>query len=125
MKPPLSRREREIMDVLHREGELPAAEVQKAMADPPGYSAVRAMLRTLEEKGHVKHREEALRYVYAPVVSAAQARRRAVTHLVETFFQGSVEQAVSALLEAGDGKWARPEFDRISRLIAQARKEGR
>lgn len=113
------------MDVLHRDGELSAADVQKAMPEAPGYSAVRAMLRTLEEKGHVRHREEALRYVYAPVVSAAQARRRAVTHLVETFFQGSVEQAVSALLEAGDGKLAKPELDRISRLIAQARKEGR
>ena len=71
MAPALSRREREIMDVLHRAGELAAADIQKALPDPPGYSAVRAMLRTLEEKGHIKHREQDLRYVYAPVVSAA------------------------------------------------------
>lgn len=122
---PLSRREREIMDVLHRQGELPATEIQKALPDPPGYSAVRAMLRTLEEKGHVKHREEALRYVYSPVVSASKARQSAVKHLLETFFQGSVEQAVSALLDARDGKLEKPELDRIARLIAQARREGR
>jgi len=125
MSPTLSRREREIMDVLHREGELSAAAIQKALPDPPGYSAVRALLRTLEEKGHIKHREEALRYVYSPVASAAHARRSAVKHLLETFFQGSVEQAVSALLDARDGQLAKPELDRIARMIAQARKEGR
>jgi predicted transcriptional regulator len=125
MPPILSRREREIMDVLHREGELPAAAIQKALSDPPGYSAVRALLRTLEEKGHIKHREEALRYVYSPVASPAHARRSAVKHLLETFFQGSVEQAVSALLDARDGQLAKPELDRIARMIAQARKEGR
>jgi predicted transcriptional regulator len=125
MSPPLSRREREIMDVLHREGELSAADIQKALPDPPGYSAVRALLRTLEEKGHVKHREQSLRYVYSPVVSPVQARRSAVRHLVDTFFQGSVEQAVSALLDVGDGKLDKPELDRIARMIAQARKEGR
>ena len=125
MTPPLSRREREIMDVLHREGELPAAGIQQALPDPPGYSAVRAMLRTLEQKGHIKHREESLRYVYSPVVAAGQARRSAVKHLLETFFQGSVEQAVSALLDARDGKLGKPELDRIARMISQARKEGR
>ncbi len=125
MPPALSRREREIMDVLHRAGELAAADIQKALTDPPGYSAVRAMLRTLEDKGHIKHREQDLRYVYAPVVSAAQARRSAVSHLLETFFQGSVEEAVSALLAAGDGKLGQPELSRIARMIAQARKEGR
>jgi predicted transcriptional regulator len=113
------------MDILHREGELAAGDIQKALPDPPGYSAVRAMLRTLEEKGHIKHREESLRYVYSPVVSASQARRSAVTHLLETFFEGSVEQAVSALLDARDGNLPKAELDRIARMIAQARKEGR
>lgn len=125
MPPSLSRREREIMDILHREGELPAAEIQKALPDPPSYSAVRALLRTLEEKGHIKHREQDLRYVYSPVATAAQARRSAVQHLLETFFQGSVEQAVSALLDERDGKLTKPELDRLARLIADARKEGR
>ena len=83
------------------------------------------MLRTLEEKGHVKHREDSLRYVYAPVVSKVSARQSAVKHLLETFFQGSVEQAVSALLDVRDGKLEKLELDRIARMIAQARKEGR
>lgn len=113
------------MDILHRQGELPAAEIQKAMEDPPSYSAVRALLRTLEEKGHLKHRESELRYVYSPVMAASQARRSAAKHLLETFFQGSVEQAVSALLAVRDGKLERQELDRIAALIAQARKEGR
>ena len=125
MPPALSRREREIMDVLHREGELGAAEIQKALPDPPGYSAVRALLRTLEEKGHIRHRERELRYVYSPVVSASQARRSAMCHLLDTFFQGSVEQAVSALLDMRDGKLTKPEIERIARMIAQARREGR
>ena len=125
MPPPLSRREREIMDILHREGELPAAEIQQRMIDAPGYSAVRAMLRTLETKGHVKHREAALRYVFSPVISKSQARKRAIAHLLETFFEGSVEQAVSAMIEVRDGKLAKPELERIARLIAQARQEGR
>lgn len=125
MAPPLSRRERQIMDILHRDGELPAIDIQKKMADAPGYSAVRAMLRTLETKGHIKHREVAMRYVFSPVISKSQARKRAISHLLETFFQGSVEQAVSAMIEARDGKIDQPEFERIARMIAQARKEGR
>src|SRR5436190_10741817 len=97
----LSRRERQIMDVLYRLGRATAAEVREQMPDPPGYSAVRAMLRVLEEKGHIRHEEEALRYVFAPTASRAQATRSALAHLVDTFFEGSTERAVAALL---DGK---------------------
>ena len=118
----LSRRERQIMDVLYRRGRATAAEVREEMPDPPGYSAVRAMLRVLEEKGHVRHEEEALRYVFVPTASLARATRSALNHLVDTFFEGSAERAVAALL---DGKLSRGELDRLSSLIESARKEGR
>ena len=110
------------MDVLYRRGRATAAEVRKEMPDPPGYSAVRAMLRVLEEKGHVRHEEEALRYVFLPTASLARATRSALTHLVETFFEGSAERAVAALL---DSKLSREELDRLSSLIESAKKEGR
>src|SRR5207248_6304899 len=90
----LSRRERQIMDVLYRCGRATAAEVRQQMPDPPGYSAVRAMLRVLEEKGHVRHQEEALRYVFLPTASRAKATSSALWHLVDTFFEGSAERAV-------------------------------
>ena len=118
----LSRRERQIMDVIYREGQATATEVLAAIADPPGYSAVRAMLRVLEEKGHVRHEEEALRYVFIPTASLARATRSALSHLVDTFFEGSTERAVAALL---DGKLSRGELDRLSSLIESAKKEGR
>ena len=95
----LSRRERQIMDVIYRLGQATAQDVMDNLADPPSYSAVRAMLRILEEKGHVRHEEESLRYVYLPTAPRAAARRSAVRHLVETFFDGSTEQAVAALLD--------------------------
>ena len=110
------------MDVLFRRGRATAAEVRKEMPDPPGYSAVRAMLRVLEEKGHVRHEEEALRYVFVPTASLARATRTALTHLVDTFFEGSAERAVAALL---DGNLSREELDRLSSLIESAKKEGR
>ena len=95
------------------------------MSDPPGYSAVRALLRILEEKGHVRHEEDGPRYVYLPIVPAARARRTAVTHLVKTFFQGSAERAVSALIEHSDTKLSDDEIARIERIIAAARKKGK
>ena len=110
------------MDVLYRRGRATAAEVRKEMPDPPGYSAVRAMLRVLEEKGHVRHEEEALRYVFIPTASLARATRSALTHLVDTFFDGSAERAVAALL---DSKLSQEELDRLSSLIESAKKEGR
>jgi len=120
----LSRRERQMMDILYRRGRASAAEIHQALPDRPSYSAVRAKLRVLEEKGHVRHEEEALRYVYVPTVKRETARRSAVKHLVATFFEGSVEQAVAALLASATGDLSAGELDRISRLIGEARKEG-
>ncbi len=121
----LSRRERQIMDALHRRGRATAAEVQAALPDPPSYSAVRALLRILEEKGHLKHRREGARYVYLPRTSAAAARRSALKRLVSTFFQGSVTQAMAALLETADTRLPDSELHKLQQMIDQARKEGR
>ena len=110
------------MDVLYRLGRATAVEVRRDIPDAPSYSAVRAMLRVLEEKGHVRHEEEALHYVFVPTASRALAKRSAMAHLVETFFEGSAERAVAALL---DGSLSREELDRLSSLIEAAKKEGR
>jgi BlaI family transcriptional regulator, penicillinase repressor len=124
-RPVLTRREREIMDILYRLGNATAAEVQAQMASAPSYSAVRALLRLLEERGHIKHKQDGLRYVYAPAVPRDDARRSALAHVVRTFFEGSIEQAVLALLGAPRTKLTAEELDRIARLIARAKKEGR
>lgn len=120
----LSRRERQIMDVLYRRGRATAAEVRQALPDPPSYSAVRAKLRVLEEKGHVRHQEEALKYVYKPALAPEKAKRTALRHLLETFFDHSVEQVVTALLDGSAAKISREELDRLSRLIEAAKREG-
>jgi predicted transcriptional regulator len=124
-KQPLTRREREIMDILYRRGRATAHEVLADLADPPSYSAVRALLRLLEERGHAKHSEEGQRYVYAPAVARGDARRSALAHVVKTFFAGSVEQAVATLVESSRTKLSRDELDRLSDLIDRAKKEGR
>lgn len=124
-KPPLSRREREIMEVLYAAEGLTAAEVRERMPDPPGYSAVRAQLRILEEKGHIRHEERGPRYVFSPVISRAKARKSALKALVQTFFDGSPEQAVAALIDDSRSKLGAAELDRLAALIAEARKEGR
>lgn len=121
----LSRRERQIMDILYRSGKASASDVLNAMPDPPSYSAVRAMLRVLEEKGHVKHQEEGLKYVYAPVVAREKAKRSAVKHVMETFFNGSAEQIVAALLDVQSTKLTRDELDRMAEMIEKAKKEGK
>jgi predicted transcriptional regulator len=121
----LSRRERQIMDILYRRGRVSASEIHEAMPDPPSYSAVRATLRILEEKGHVRHEEEGLRYVYVPTVARSKATRTALKHLLETFFGGSPEKAVAALLDASSSELSQEELDRIARLIEKARKEGK
>jgi predicted transcriptional regulator len=121
----LSRRERQIMDVLFQLGDATAAEVQERLPEAPSYSAVRAMLRILEEKGHVVHHEDGPRYVYRPVVAREKAQRTAVSHLLRTFFDGSVEAAMTALLDASDRKLSRDEVERLSSLIEKRRKEGR
>ncbi len=121
----LSRRERQIMDVLYRRGRATAAEIQQDLPDPPSYSAVRAMLRVLEEKKHVRHEEKDLRYVYLPVAPREKARRSAAVHMVETFFDGSAEQAIATLLDVSSRELSDEDFDRLSALIEKARKEGR
>src|SRR5262245_53909251 len=121
----LSRRERQIMDILHAHREATAAEVLAALPDPPSYSAVRALLRILEEKGHAKHRRQGARYVYVPCLSRLTASRSALKRVVSTFFQGSTAQAVAALLETADTKLSDKELTGLREIIEQARKEGR
>jgi predicted transcriptional regulator len=121
----LSRRERQIMDILYQRGKGSASEVREAMEAAPGYSAVRAMLRVLEENGHVKHQAEGLKYVYVPVVARDKAKRSAVKHVMETFFNGSAEQIVAALLDVSSTRLTREELDRMSEMIEQAKKEGK
>jgi len=124
-KPPLSRREREMMDVLYRVGEATVAEVMEEMANPPGYSAVRATLRILEDKGHVVHREDGPRYVYAPAEGREKARRAAMDHLVDTFFEGSAEAALAALLRRSDLEMSESDIERLTGAIRRAGEEGR
>jgi len=121
----LSRRERQIMDVIYQLGEATATEVMERLPDPPSYSAVRAMLRLLEEKGHLQHEQDGPRYVYKPTLAHEKAQRSALKHLVETFFEGSTEQAVAALLDLSKSKLSGDELDRLAELIDQAKKEGR
>ena len=118
----LSRRERQIMDVLYRLGRATAAEVLDNLQDAPSYSAVRALLRILEEKGHVSHKKAGARYVYSPTVSAEKAKVSALQHTVSTFFQGSVTQAMAALLDMKDGL-SDEDLARLEELIEQARKD--
>jgi BlaI family penicillinase repressor len=120
----LSRRERQIMDILYQSGRATVSEVRSALPDPPSYSAVRAMLRVLEGKGHIRHEEESLRYVFLPVVARDRAKFSALKHLLETFFDGSAEQAVASLLDGSAAKLSREQLDRLSRLIEKAKQEG-
>ncbi len=120
----LSRRERQIMDILYQSGRATVSEVRSALPDPPSYSAVRAMLRVLEGKGHIRHEEESLRYVFLPVVARDKAKFSALKHLLETFFDGSAEEAVASLLDGSAAKLSRDELNRLSRLIEKAKQEG-
>jgi BlaI family transcriptional regulator, penicillinase repressor len=120
----LSRRERQIIDILYAQGRATAAEVQTALPDPPSYSAVRAMLRILEEKGHVRHEQDGPRYVYVPTLARDNAKQSALRHMLTTFFDGSAEQAISALLGDKSATLSDAELDRLSRLIERARKSG-
>src|SRR5881398_2684712 len=119
----LARRERQIMDVLYKLERATVAEVLRKLADQPSYSTVRAQLRVLEEKGHVRHEEEGLRYVYLPCVPREVARRSALRHLVETFFEGSTEKAVAALLGGEVSRISSEELDRLASLITKSQKE--
>jgi predicted transcriptional regulator len=120
----LSRRERQIMDILYRRGRATANEVMADLTGEPSYSTVRTQLRVLETKGHVRHEEEGLRYVYLAALPRRTARKSALRHLVDTFFDGSVEQAVAALLGGEGARLSQDELERIAELIAKARKEG-
>ena len=120
----LSRRERQIVDILYSQGRATAAEVQSLLPDPPSYSAVRAMLRILEEKGHVRHEQDGPRYVYLPTVARENAKRSAMRHMLQTFFDGSTAQAISALLDDSSTKLSDAELDRLARMIEDARRTG-
>ena len=120
----LSRRERQIIDVLYRRGRATAAEVMADLPGDPSYSTVRTQLRVLETKGHVRHADDGQRYVYSPAVPRGTVRRSALKHLVETFYEGSVEQAVAALLGGEGSRLTDDQLDRIEDLIKKARKEG-
>jgi BlaI family penicillinase repressor len=128
MRPPLhaalSRRERQIMDILYRRGRATAADVMDELSGDPAYSTVRTQLRVLESKGHVRHEEEGLRYVYVPALPRRAARKSALRHVVDTFFEGSTEKVVAALLGADGTRVSDEELERIALLVAQARKEG-
>jgi len=121
----LSRRERQIMEVLYRDGTATATEVLAKIPDPPSYSAVRAMLRVLENKGHVRHASEGTRYVYSPTLARERASGPALANVLETFFDGSTEKAVAALLDLSRQELSPEDLDRLSQLIDQAREEGR
>ena len=121
----LSRRERQIMDVVYSRGRATAAEVLEAIPKPPSYSAVRAMLRLLEEKGYLRHEQDGPRYVFLPTLSRERARQSAMKQLLQTFFDNSAEQAVAALLDMSRTKLSGAELDRLSQMIEKARKEGR
>lgn len=121
----LSRREREIMDIVYRAGKVTATDVHEQLPSPPGYSAVRALLRILEEKGHLTHAPDGPRYVYSPVVPRAAARDSALSQVLRTFFDGSTGAAVAALLDLKRDKLSRDELTEISRAISRARKENR
>ena len=121
----LSRRERRIMDAIYRLGRATAAEVHDALPDRPSYSTIRALLRVLETKGHLRHAEDGPRYVYSPTVPRERARESALRQVVTTFFDGSTEAAVAALLDISAARLSDTELNRLAGLIAQAKKEGR
>ncbi len=121
----LTRRERQILEILYRRGSAAVSEVREAMDDAPSYSAVRTLLGVLEEKGHVKHRAVGLRYVYAPAVAPGKAKRKAVKHLLDTYFGGSPEQIVAALLDVSSTQLTPGELDRMAEMIEKAKREGK
>ena len=121
----LSRRERQIMEAIYQLGQASASEVSERIPDAPSYSAVRALLRVLEDKGYLRHRQDGPRYIYQPTVPRDRAVRSALRHVVRTFFQGSTESVVAALLEMEGSRLSAEELDKLSAMIDEARKEGR
>jgi len=119
--PALSRRERQVMDILFQRGQATAAEVMGDLPDPPTYSSVRSILSILVDKGHVVHREEGLRYVYIPVESTTRAREEALRHVIQTFFHGSTDQTIAAVLRMSDSKLSDRDIERLQERIRKAR----
>lgn len=113
------------MDIIYQRGQATAAEVQESMPNPPSYSAVRAMLRLLEEKGYLRHEQDAQKYVFKPTLAREKARKSALKQMLETFFDGSTEQAMAALLNLSKSKLSEDELDRLSQMIETAKREGR
>jgi predicted transcriptional regulator len=122
-QPHLSRRERQIMEILYARGRASAAEIREAMDDAPSYSAVRSILRVLEEKGHIRHQTEEMKYVYLPTVARDKAKRSAVKRLLDTFFHDSPDQLVAALLDVSSRRLTRQELDRMAAMIEKAKQE--
>jgi predicted transcriptional regulator len=121
----LSRRERQIMDIIYELQEATAAQVLDRLPDPPSYSAVRALLRVLEEKGHLTHKQDGPRYVFIPTLPREEARQNALKHVLKTFFDNSTEKAVAAILDISEDQLSDEEYERLSILINKARQEGR
>ena len=121
----LSRRERQIMNIIYREEKATAAEIRKLLPDPPSYSTVRALLVVLEKKGHLKHSEQGLRYVYSPTLSGERVKHSELKNLMQTFFDNSTEHVIAALMDLSGSELSDEEFERLARLIEQARKEGK
>lgn len=119
----LGARERQIMTFIYRKGEATAAEVMEGISNPPSYSGVRAMLRILEEKGHLEHRKEGARYVYMPTISSAEAGRSAIDYMIQAFFSGSAERAVAALLDLKSDELSEDDLERLSNMIDQAKQQ--
>lgn len=121
----LTKRERQVMDIVLATGEASAAEIHQRLPEPPSYSAVRALLRVMEEKGHLVHVSDGPRYVYKPAISPKKARASVLKQLLDTLFEGSREELVAALLDSGDLKADKQELDRLAKLIEEARQQGR
>ena len=121
----LSRRERQMMDIIYQQGSATAAEILNALPDPPSYSAVRAKLRVLEEKGHIRHRQDGPRYVFLPIVNRDKAKKWAVNHLLQTFFDGSAANAVSTLLDVSKSDLSKEDLEQLTQIINKAKKEGK
>ena len=121
----LSRRERQIMEIIYKNGEAAASEIRKSIVDPPSYSAVRALLKILENKGHLKHREKGPRYIYYPTLPPDKAKSSALKHLMKTFFDDSMENVVAALLDITGSDLTEEDYERLYKLIEKAKKEGK
>lgn len=121
----LSRRERQIMDIIYQQGEATVAEVRKLLPDPPSYSSVRALMSVLKKKGYLKHKEQGRRYIYYPTVALDRVKKSALKHLMETFFDDSAERVMAALLNIRGVDLSEKELERMARLIEEAKKEGK